>query len=436
MPAYTRDVNPALSSARPSERKRRPVLFGLFALLVALHGPAAASGETPGVSNSAIRIGGVMDLEGDSKGLGQGMKDGIEAALRGEKVQGRKVEFTALNDFYDPQHTIEKTHELIDEGVFAMLGNVGTPTAKVSLPVLAENKVPAVGFFTGAGLLRPGVGNILNYRASYVQEIASTIDAAIKAGVAPTEICAYVQNDAYGMAGVEGVKRALKAQPGTESIVASLDQIMAVKGLDPARNNIGPVGVYTRNTLTSREGYTSLKNWEKKAGTRCRLVVTVGTYTAIGNFIAYSRYKGEYWVTSAVSFTGAENLRALLKEYGVISGVLVSEVVPQLDSSLAIVKQARKALGDNLSYVSLEGYIVGKVLLHGLQEVHGDLTREAFVDALRGKRFNLGGLDLDFTTDNQASDLVNLIELQDDGYRPITPQKVARLFGVDQKTRP
>jgi branched-chain amino acid transport system substrate-binding protein len=139
MSAYTRDVKPTPSSARPSEQKRRSALFGLFALLVALHGPAAASGETPGVSNSAIRIGGVMDLEGDSKGLGQGMKDGIEAALRGEKVQGRKVEFTALNDFYDPQHTIEKTHELIDQGVFVMLGNVGTPTAKVSLPVLAKN---------------------------------------------------------------------------------------------------------------------------------------------------------------------------------------------------------------------------------------------------------------------------------------------------------
>jgi len=48
------------------------------------------------------------------------------------------------------------------KGVVAMLGNVGTPTARVSLPILAENKIPAIGFFTGAGLLRPGVGDMID----------------------------------------------------------------------------------------------------------------------------------------------------------------------------------------------------------------------------------------------------------------------------------
>ncbi len=430
MSKYTREANPNSSNAGPRKEKRKPALYGLFALLAALHAPLGASVDTSGVTDSKIRVGGVMDLEGDSKGLGLGMKLGIEAALRGEKVQGRGIEFIAVNDFYNPQHTVEKTIELLDDGVFVMLGNVGTPTAKVSLPILADSKVPAVGFFTGAGLLRPGVGDIINYRASYVQETASTIDAALKAGVAPTEICAYVQNDAYGMAGVEGIKRALAAQPESEGIVALLDQIKAVEGPNPSRNNIGPVGVYTRNTLTSREGYVSLKNWEKKANTQCRLVVTVGAYKAIGNFIAYARYKGEDWVTTAVSFTGAEALGALLKEHGIADGVLVSQVVPELDSSLPIVEQAREALGDKLSYVSLEGYIVGKMLLHGMNQVEGDLTREALVKALRGRQFDVGGLNLDFTTDNQGSDLVNLIELKGDGYKPVTTQDVARLFAL------
>ena len=41
---------------------------------------ALVANAEPGVSPVSIRIGGVMDLEGVSSGLGQGMKTGIEAA--------------------------------------------------------------------------------------------------------------------------------------------------------------------------------------------------------------------------------------------------------------------------------------------------------------------------------------------------------------------
>jgi ABC-type branched-subunit amino acid transport system substrate-binding protein len=224
----------------------------------AFHSSSAGASEH-GVTDSTIRIGGVMDLKGDAQGLGQGMKIGVEAAIKDERVQNRKIKFSALNDFYNPQHTIEATGKLIKQGTFLFIGNVGTPTAKVSLPILAQNKVPAVGFFTGAGILRPGVGDIINYRASYVQETAEVINAAIASGMNPRNICAFVQNDAYGMAGVAGIKLALAKQSGMGDVVKLLDQIMAMEGENPARNNIGPIGVYARNTLRSREGYRSLK---------------------------------------------------------------------------------------------------------------------------------------------------------------------------------
>ncbi|MDJ0864118.1 MAG: ABC transporter substrate-binding protein, partial [Gammaproteobacteria bacterium] len=168
-------------------------------MLVCVFLVAPAEAE-PGVTPSTIRIGGVMDLEGVSRGLGLGMKTGIEAAVRGQRVRGRRIEFVTLNDSYTPEKSKKATEQLLSQGVFAVVGNVGTPTAKVTLPILAEQGVPAVGFFTGAGILRPGVGDIINFRASYVQETAAVIRQAINAGIKPTEICAYVQNDAYGMA--------------------------------------------------------------------------------------------------------------------------------------------------------------------------------------------------------------------------------------------
>jgi ABC-type branched-subunit amino acid transport system substrate-binding protein len=373
-----------------------------------------------GVTDRLIRIGGVMDLEGRSRGLGLGMKAGIEAAIRNQRVKGRRVEFVTRNDSYTPTRTIEATNALVTQGVFVMIGNVGTPTAKVSLPILAQAKVPAVGFFTGAGLLRPGVGDIINYRASYVQETAAVIRAAIDAGVNPAQICAYVQNDAYGMAGVIGIKRALGALPGTEIVTKTLDVILQQQGENPARNDLGPVGVYQRNTFTSRSGYQSLKNWEQVSKAPCKVVVTVGTYNAVSKFAAYSRYKGEDWIISAVSFTGADDFHKALADANISDRVIMTQVVPPLDSKLPIVVEARQKLGEQFGWVSLEGYIVGKLWLDAMENVQDPITRAKFLEAMRGRNFDLGGLKLDYRNDNQGSDLVVLTNLTPDGFKPMS----------------
>ena len=389
-------------------------------LVAAAFAPGRPGWAQQGVTDRLIRIGGVMDLEGRSRGLGLGMKAGIEAAIRNQRVKGRRIEFVTLNDSYTPTKTIKATNTLVTQGVFVMIGNVGTPTAKVSLPILARSKVPAVGFFTGAGILRPGVGDIVNFRASYVQETAAVIRAAIDAGVSPVQICAYVQNDAYGMAGVIGIKRALSALPGTEVVTKTLDVILQQQGENPARNDLGPVGVYQRNTFTSRSGYQSLKNWEQVSKAPCKVVITVGTYNAISKFAAYSRYKGQNWIISAVSFTGADNFHKALADANISDRVIMTQVVPALDSTIAIVAEARQKLGDRFGWVSLEGFIVGKLWLDAMEKVQGRITRAKFLANLRGRKFSLGGLSLDYSSDNQGSDLVILTNLTSAGFKPMS----------------
>jgi len=283
----------------------------LFALLLM---PAIAMAEV-GVTDKVITVGSVLALKGKAQGLGKGMKAGMEAAFAGVKVNGRSIRLLTKNDSYEPKKTVEQTRAMIKEGVFAMIGNVGTPTAIVSLPILKEANIPAVGFFTGAGVLRPGKGGpILNYRASYIQETAAVISGSLKAGLKPSQICAFVQNDGYGMAGLVGVKLALANAKASPAVLQSLDKIMAMKGTNPQRNNVGPVGVYTRNTIKVKPGYRSLKAWEKKSGTRCKLVVTVGAYGTIAHFARNAKKQGEKWIISAVSFTGADNLRGDLRK--------------------------------------------------------------------------------------------------------------------------
>lgn len=388
--------------------------------------PALGLAQEAGVTDKTIRIGATMPLEGDHKTFGIPQKQGIEAALAGQLVQKRTIEWIAMNDFYDPAQTVQAAKTLINQGIFAMVMSHGTPTMNAVLPLLAENKVPAFGFFTGAGFTGPG--DVLNVRASYVKEMEALVDVVLEAGVKPTEVCAYVQNDGYGMGGLKGIKAALAKKPGNEALIAKYDQIIGMTGDEPQRNNIGPVGVYGRDTTNARNGYESLKKWEASAGNRCRLVVTMAVFAPAAEFMAYSRYKNESWIISSPSPTTGQQLATLLKEKGVTDKVIASQVVPPLDSTLPLVVDARKALGVNLNLISLESYMVGRLFVTILQAIDGPLTRENFLKAARRQVYDIGGIKMDFTTDNQGSDFVALTVLRDGHFVGASSQDFAALF--------
>ena len=366
-----------------------------------------------GITDTSIIIGGVMDLSGRSSGLGMGMKLGIDAAIKDKSVGGKKLVFKALNDSYTPDKTIEGTKTLINEGVFLFAGNMGTPTAKVSLPLLAEKKIPAVGFYTGAEFLRKTDADILNFRASYAQETKSVVLEALKRGVPAQSICTFAQSDAFGMEGVKGIREALATVPEAAKMVESLDKVISMEGA----NNIGPIGVYKRNTFIAREGYDSLKNWEKQNNTQCKLIVTVAVYEPAARFLAYSMEKGEPWVFSAISASSAEDFMEVLQKFKSTNAkVMMTQVTPSADSTLPIVQDARSALGDKYGYVTQEGYIVGRLLLYGFDKLVSEnkpITRSNFMAAIKGSQFDLGGLTMDFKTDNQGSDFIAITSLVD-----------------------
>lgn len=370
------------------------------------------------VTDSVIRIGSTQPLRGDLSPIGEGMKLGMETAVKGAKVQGRVIELQVLDDAYDPKLTVQAARQLIEQGIFLMMGSTATQTMKAVLPVLAEHQIPAVGFYTGAGFTEPG--DVLNFRASYAQEVATAIDAALAAGVKPNEICAYVQNDSYGMAGLAGVKLVLERQPGIEEVVTILDRILTMEGDDPERNSMGPVGVNRRGTLSAREGYQSLKAWEQKTGIPCRFVVTVLNILPTTQFIGYAAgLKGENWIFSVPSPAVNPDLLDGLKKNKVLSKVIATGVLPIDNTELPIIREAKQALGSNYNAFSLEGFVVGKIVLAILKNIQGELTRENFLSAARAQPYDIGGLSVDYTTDSQGSDFIQLYTLENGEFRPV-----------------
>jgi ABC-type branched-subunit amino acid transport system substrate-binding protein len=362
--------------------------------------------QEAGVTDKTIRIGATLPLEGDFKVYGEAIKQGMEAALAGQTVKGRNIELLVINDFYNPPKTIEAAGQLIEQGIFLMLGSFGSPTTRAVLPLLAEHKVPALGFTTGAGFSEPG--DILNFRASYAQEVATAIEMGLEIGIKPTEVCVYVQNDTYGMSGVLGLRSVLVKYPDTQETLTKLDQILSRVGDPPERNYLGPVGVYQRDTISAREGYLSLKNWEESSGHQCRFVATTAVYDAAVTFMAYARYKGEKWIFSSPSPAGGKKLKNMLEKHGITGKVIMTQVVPALDSALPIVAEARAALGQGMEEYTLEGYLIGRLFLAILNAMDDPLTRENFLKTARRQPYELGGVKVDYTAGHQGSDLVLL----------------------------
>jgi len=386
------------------------------------------SSQSPGVTQKSIRLGSVLVLQGQDEALGNGVRLGLEASLVGEKVQGRSLELIFKNDYYEPASARKATEELVEnQDLFLALGNVGTPTANVTLPILAEQDIPAVGFFTGAKLLRENAtGPVVNYRAGYGQEIAAVVEMAIAAGITTDEICAYVQNDGYGIDALNNLKQILTELGASDEIIKRYELILNSTG---DRNNLGPVGVYTRNTPYSEPGYDSLKKWEFQSGVHCKLVITAATYRNLAYFVEMSRSRGENWLISALSFTGADELRIDLEEYNLLEGIIITQVVPLSDSDLRIVIEAKTALQEKFGVISLEGYVIGKMLLKILRDIPGEITRASFLQQVSKSKFNLGGIPIDFTDgDNQGSDLVIVCKITPNGFAEMSLSEIVSML--------
>lgn len=383
-----------------SRHRLRLVLACLVSLV---GGVSSAALAEDGVSDGKIVFGQVAALGGPAQALGQGMRQGILAAFaeanRNGGISGRQLELKSLDDGYEPEKTIEATKKLIDdEKVFALIGAVGTPTSQAGQPIATAAKVPFIGPFTGAEFLRnPYNRYAVNVRASYFQETEAWIEHLTK-DLGFTRIAILYQDDAFGLAGLNGVQRA-----------------MSMRNLALAAS-----GSFKRNTTAVKSALLDIMKGQPEA------VVTVAPYKPVAAFIKLAHEVNLDARFVAISFVGSDSLAKELGGDG--AGVIVSQVVPfPRDTSLPVVTSYQKAITamDGTArpgFVSLEGYLVGRLVVEALKRVKGEPTREALLDAIYQRPIDLGGFVLNYGANrNQGSDQVYLTLLQADGsFRPVT----------------
>lgn len=364
---------------------------------------AAGAASLSGFSNANAQVGGRIVLGQSAAFTGPAAQLGIQfhagAKLWFERVNdagginGRRIEIKKMDDGYEPERCLANTKQLIDDGVFALFGYIGTPTSLAALPVIKSSQIPFVAPFTGAmGLREPMARNVFHLRASYNDETALIVKQLTNLGL--KKIAVFYQNDAYGKAGLDGVTLAL------------------------SKLDLKPVAIATveRNTVNVANAVKVLTAAAPDA------VVQISAYKSCAAFVRESRKAGYGGTFYNVSFVGTQALADELGKDG--AGVVVSQVVPSpYSSSRPIAREfveSIKASTDEVqaNFSSMEGYLAAKLFSEALKRAgSGNITR---ADLIRGFEsmgsLSLGGFATQMSSANHvASSFVELSMLMGDG---------------------
>jgi eukaryotic-like serine/threonine-protein kinase len=337
---------------------------------------AAAAALARGVTHDTISFGTTTAYSGSNRDVGMNMVIGIrtcfEAVNDQEGIHGRQLKLTVLDDGYEPDRAIVNTRDLFEKrGTFAMIGNVGSATALVTVPYAIEHHDLLFAPATGASFLRrdPPDRYVFNYRASYADETAAMVNYFVEVKrVPPNQIAVFLQDDAYGEDGFQGVARALRRYHIREENILRT--------------------TYKRNTLQVAGAVDQIQKHRDSV----RAIVMVPITGPAALFIKELKDRKIDALLGAVSFVGdtlGDRLREMGPHYG--AGLVVTQVVPHYQSAATGVIRYRDLLAKYFpesrpGFISLEGFIAAECLVEGLRKAGPELNTERLIDALESIR--------------------------------------------------
>jgi branched-chain amino acid transport system substrate-binding protein len=288
-------------------------------------------------------------------------------------VQGRKLRLELTDDRFDATQTLALAQQLVDQrGVVAFVGGMGTQT---TMKLIAERFMERnrVGYFAPLTGLTEALSapNVFPVRASFNEEVKAMFSHAASLG---RQDVAFV----YFKAG---------AGPSLSKLV-------------PDWANAAKVN------LTANEGFAMDPDAQKQLGNIQSAVGQLGTkrpdavvLIAVGpaHAMAVKALRERYGTWMPVYSLGQVNVEELVANAGKegARGVSLTQVMPPPGSvDMRIVREFnadRLKLAAELptTYITLEGYIAGRVLVEVMQKARA-LTRDGVLDAA----LNVGDLNV------------------------------------------
>src|ERR1700716_57732 len=123
------------------------------AVLLAMSASAWAA-DAPGVTPAEIKIGGVFPFSGPASSIGlvgKGVLAYVQSINDRGGINGRKINYIALDDAYSPPKAVEHVRRLVESDEVAFIfSQLGTPGNSAASKYLAAKGVPTIAIVTGS----------------------------------------------------------------------------------------------------------------------------------------------------------------------------------------------------------------------------------------------------------------------------------------------
>lgn len=327
----------------------------------------------PGVTDTTVKVGGHFPLTGPAAPGYSQIPKGIEAYFEYVNAQGgvhgRKLEYIARDDGYNPTNTVKVTRQLVlQDKVFALLSGLGTPTHTKVVDFLNASKVPDL--FVASGCLcwnepeeHPWT---FGWQTDYLTE-GKILGQYVAEKYAGKKIAYFTQNDDFGEDGVKGLDMEIPE-----------DQVIARETYESGNTEIGPQVAKI-----------------KAAGADVVVAFTVPAYTAL---LRLAQVQLNDVTPLVVSNVGSDptTLGGLLKSFSkgkadtsLIEGMETASYLPALgDTSNPWIELFSKVHEEYLADEPLDGNILygmatAYTFVTALERAGEDPTRQGIVDAIK-----------------------------------------------------
>jgi len=375
---------------------RRALVMGGLAAGVATLTPLAHS--QTGKGGRKLVIGQSVPLTGAADQIGlaylNGAKLYFDAINAKNGAAGYRIEVKTLDDGYNPAKAAANARQLIDEGVDALFGFVGTASCDAAFAVAKPANTLFFAPFAASDALREvALTNAFHIRPALADEAYKMVRHC--ATLSQDRIAVFAEDDAMGRAGLAAVNQALvdlKRPPLVASAFAPVnsDKVGAAVAL--------------------------------LAKAQPQAIIQVSLFNTSAAFIRAMRKTGFAGQFLNFSVVGIDPLfTALGKEIG---GVVISQVVPSPRSAgTPIIKEYLDVLNvtdQTPSYESVEGYIAARTFAEGVRRSAaggGKTDRVGLQKAFESiTDYDVGGFRVNLRAKKYESvRLVDLVTITPDG---------------------
>ena len=132
-------------------------MFGKFKLactLVLALSTSSFAADAPGVTATEIKIGGVFPFSGPASSIGlvgKGVLAYVQSINERGGINGRKINYIAMDDAYSPPKAVEHVRKLVESDEVAFIfSQLGTPGNTASAKYLVLKGVPTISIISGS----------------------------------------------------------------------------------------------------------------------------------------------------------------------------------------------------------------------------------------------------------------------------------------------